>query len=69
MIFRDLLLQGQSWQTGLFELDLRDKNALESGINIQVHLLIFEVFSRGYDLIEGGYVYCFLIFKIFFKTF
>ena len=30
---------------------------LESGINIRVRLLIFEVFSRGYVLIKGGYVY------------
>ena len=30
---------------------------LESGINIQVHLLIFEIFSRGYVIIKGGYVY------------
>ena len=27
---------------------------LESGINIQVRLLIFEVFSRGYVLIKGA---------------
>jgi hypothetical protein len=32
-------------------------STLESGINIQVRLLIFEVFSRGYVLITGGYVY------------
>ena len=38
---------------------------LESGINIRVRLLIFEVFSRGYILIKGGYVYWFLILKIF----
>jgi len=43
--------------------------ALESGINIQVRLLIFEVFSRGYVLIKGGYVYWFLIFKKLFKNF
>ena len=30
---------------------------LESGINIRVRLLIFEVCSRGYVLIKGGYVY------------
>ena len=30
---------------------------LESGINIGVRLLIFEVFSRSYVLIKGGYVY------------
>ena len=30
---------------------------LESGINIWVRLLIFEVYSRGYLLIKGGYVY------------
>ena len=30
---------------------------LESGINIRVRLLIFEVYSRGYVLIKGGYVY------------
>ena len=35
---------------------------LESGINIRVRLLISEVFSRGYVLIKGGYVYSFLIF-------
>ena len=35
---------------------------LESGINIRVRLLIFEVFFRGYVLIKGGYVYWFLIF-------
>ena len=44
-------------------------NTLESGINIGVRLLIFEVFSRGYVLIKGGYVYLFLIFKKLFKTF
>ena len=27
------------------------------GINIRARLLIFEVFSRGYVLIKGGYVY------------
>ena len=32
-------------------------STLESGINIQVRLLIFEVFSRGYVLITGGYFY------------
>ena len=30
---------------------------LESGINIRVRLLIFEVFSRDYVLIKEGYVY------------
>ena len=30
---------------------------LEYGINIRVRSLIFEVFSRGYFLIKGGYVY------------
>ena len=39
---------------------------LESGINIRVRLLIFEVFFRGYVLIKGGYVYWFLILKKFF---
>ena len=29
---------------------------LECGINIQIRLLIFEVFSRGYVLVKGGYV-------------
>ena len=42
---------------------------LESGINIRVRLLIFEVFSRGYVLIKGGYVYWFLIFKNFLRIF
>ena len=42
---------------------------LESGISIQVRLLIFEIFSRGYVLIKGGYVYWFLIFKKLFKNF
>ena len=32
-------------------------------------LIIFEVFSRGYILIKGGYVYWFLIFQILFKNF
>ena len=32
-------------------------STLESGINILVRLLIFEVLSRGYVLIKGGYVY------------
>ena len=36
---------------------------LESGINIQVRLLIFEVFSRGYVFIKGGYVYWFWFLK------
>ena len=34
----------------------------ESGINIGVRLLIFELFFRGYVLIKGGYVYWFSIF-------
>ena len=42
---------------------------LESGINIRVRLLIFEVFPRGYVLIKGGYAYWFLIFKKLFKNF
>ena len=32
-------------------------STLESGINIQVRLSIFAVFSRGYVLIKGGYLY------------
>ena len=44
-------------------------STLESGINIRVRLLIFEVFSRGYVLIKGGYVYWFFIFKKLFKNF
>ena len=43
------------------------QSTLESGISIRVRLLIFEVFSRGYVLIKGGYVNCFLIFKKLFK--
>ena len=35
---------------------------LESGINVVLHLFIFGLFSRGYTLIEGGYVYWFLDF-------
>ena len=34
-----------------------DLFTLESGINIGVCLLIFEIFSRGYVLIKGGYVH------------
>ena len=44
-------------------------HTLESEINIQVRLLIFEVFSRSYVLIKGGYVYWFLIFKNFLQIF
>ena len=40
------------WKSSVSALD-----TLESGINIRVCLLIFEVFSRGYVLIKGGYVY------------
>ena len=42
---------------------------LQSGISIRVRLLIFEVFSRGYSLIKGGYVYWFWFFKKLFKEF
>ena len=42
---------------------------LESGINIRVRLLILEVFSRGYVLIKGGYVYWFLKFFLEFLSF
>ena len=49
----------------IFPWDL--DSTLESGINIRVRLLIFEVFSRGYILIKGGYVYWFWFLKNFLR--
>ena len=44
-------------ETMVGELFYKLPSTLESGINIRVRLLISEVFSRGYVLIKGGYVY------------
>jgi len=41
---------------------------LESGINVGVRILIFELFSRDYVFIKGGYVYYLFSFEIDLKN-
>ena len=45
-----LIYTGISW----YECNHPNRSTLESGINIRVCLLIFDVFSRGYVLIKGA---------------
>ena len=44
---------------------------LESELNVPLRLLIFGIFSRGYDLIKEGYAHCLwqIIFREFFYGF
>ena len=47
-------------------VDPTEVSTLDSGINIGVRLLIFELFSRGYVLIREGNAYIFSKYPLFY---
>ena len=59
-VFKELesMNSGQLTEFGQMLIKIFKVSTLEFLINVALRLLIFGIFSRGYDLIREGYAYC-----------